>query len=186
MSLVTSVSLGFSLSMDAFAASVAQGAQARRERWRRALRMAAYCGVLEGTTPLIGWALGLWLGAVIAQVDHWIAFVLLLAIGAKMIRDGRRPGPAVIRQSQSRGRTMLIALSTSVDAAAVGLTLVVLGVPIYQAAIVIGLVTFGMTMVGFMLGGLAAPSLSRHAETLGGLLLIGIGCHTLLEHTVFA
>ena len=187
MSFTTSLSLGLSLSMDAFAASVAQGARSRNDRLRQAVRTAFYFGLFEAVFPIIGWGLGLMLGKVMAQVDHWVAFLLLVGIGLKMIHDGLRPRLEPVRaRPHSTGRIALLALGTSVDAAAVGVTLVVLGIPIVQAALVIGVTTFMMTCAGFLLGGLAGPRLPRFAEALGGLLLIAIGAKILLEHTVLS
>jgi len=173
--------------MDAFAASVAQGAKTRGTRAREAMRTACYFGGFEAVTPVIGWTLGTVLGSAMAQVDHWVAFGLLMAIGLKMLRDAwhtprqprrhRGPGPA---------RMALLALSTSIDAAAVGVTLVVLQIPIVIAAVVIGGTTFVMTCAGFMLGGVAGNHMPRYAEALGGFLLMSIGTQTLLQHTILS
>src|SRR5699024_7418169 len=126
MTLATSFSLGVSLSMDAFAASIAQGAQSKGARLRQALRTALYFGTFEALTPVIGWTLGLLIGSAMARIDHWVAFSLLLLIGLKMIRDavrGREKANAT--SGVVSGRLALVALSTSIDAAAVGVTLVV-------------------------------------------------------------
>ncbi|MES1926601.1 manganese efflux pump MntP family protein [Salinisphaera sp. T31B1] len=184
MSIVTSFSLGFSLSMDAFAASIAQGAQRRQTRWREALRVAFYFGALEAVLPLVGWTLGLMLGSVIAAVDHWIAFAVLLGIGTKMIFDvGGTQARPDSRGRTGRARLLLLALGTSIDAAAVGVPLLVMGVPIVTAVLIIGATTFAMTCLGFMLGGMAGKQVPRYAEGLGGCMLIGIGTFILLEHT---
>jgi putative Mn2+ efflux pump MntP len=183
MSLLTSFSLGLSLSMDAFAASVTQGALQRRTPVAEAVRVAFYFGALEALLPLIGWTLGLVLGSVIAAVDHWIAFVLLLGIGTKMIYEAVRPDTkSAPDEPASGGRMLLLALGTSIDAAAVGMPLLVLGVPIVPAVIIIGATTFAMTCLGFMLGGLAGKRVPRYAEGVGGFVLIGIGTAILFEH----
>lgn len=185
MSLATSLSIGLSLSMDAFAASVTQGARTRRDRLRQAVRTAFCFGLFEAGFPVLGWGLGLMLGSFMAHIDHWIAFVLLLGIGLKMIHDGLHPRTApAVAPPDNAGRTALIALGTSVDAAAVGVTLVVLEIPVLLAAAVIGVTTFLMTCAGFLLGGLAGPRLPRYAEALGGLMLIAIGTKILLAHTL--
>lgn len=172
--------------MDAFAASVAQGAKTRSTRTREALHTACYFGFFEALTPVIGSTLGTLLGSAMAHIDHWIAFGLLVAIGLKMIRDALRASERAQRQSSPGfARMALLALSTSVDAAAVGVTLVVLQIPIVMAALVIGGTTFVMTCAGFVLGGVAGRRMPRYAEGLGGLLLIGIGTQTLLQHMVF-
>lgn len=172
--------------MDAFAASIAQGAQAPRTRLRDAIRIALFFGVFEAVFPVLGWALGLVLGSLMAQLDHWVAFVLLLCVGMKMIRDGvtLTPENQASKSATSMGRLTVMALATSIDAAAVGITLVVLGIPILQAAIIIGAVTFVLTCSGFMLGGMVTSTVPRYAEALGGILLIAIGCKILIEHTL--
>lgn len=186
MSVVTSLSLGVSLSMDAFAASIAQGSQTRRVRLGDALRIALVFGAFEAVFPILGWALGLMLGSIMAHVDHWVAFILLLGVGVKMIRDSVAQNATATRSQStpSATRTATMALATSIDAAAVGVTLVVLQIPILQAAAIIGAVTFVFTCAGFTLGGLITSRLPKYAEALGGLLLIGIGCKILVEHTL--
>lgn len=184
MSIPTSFTLGLSLSMDAFAASLVQGGQNRQARWRQALRTACYFGAFEALMPVVGWALGLVLGSLMASIDHWVAFGLLLAIGVKMIREScQRETPA-----HSGGthpvRLALVAMGTSIDAAAVGVTLVVLHIPVVMAALIIGGTTFVMTCAGFVLGGVVGQRLPRIAEAGGGLLLIGIGTLILIEHTM--
>ncbi|GAB3678327.1 manganese efflux pump MntP [Salinisphaera aquimarina] len=187
VSLVTSFSLGVSLSMDAFAASVAQGARVDGARSRNALRTASYLGAFEMLLPVVGWVLGTLLGSFMAQVDHWIAFVLLAGIGGKMIHDAvRHERRGSSDPAPSPGRLLLLAIGTSLDAAAVGVTLVVLQVPILLAALIIGMTTFAMSYAGFMLGGVAGDRMPRYAEIGGGLMLIGIGTRTLLEHTLLA
>ncbi|HLQ86222.1 MAG TPA: manganese efflux pump MntP family protein [Salinisphaeraceae bacterium] len=174
-----------SLSMDAFAASIAQGAQTRGTRLRQALRTALYFGTFEAVTPIIGWTLGVLIGSAMAQIDHWVAFSLLLAIGLKMIRDAVcGHGTTGTTGNIKSTRLALLALSTSIDAAAVGVTLVVLKIPIIMAALIIGAITFIFSCAGFMLGGFAGQRLPRLAEAAGGLLLIGIGVKILLFHLV--
>lgn len=185
MTLATSFSLGVSLSMDAFAASIAQGAQSKGARFRQALRTALYFGTFEALTPVIGWTLGLLIGSAMAQIDHWVAFGLLLAIGLKMIRNAVRGRETEgVTASAHSARLAMLALGTSIDAAAVGVTLVVLEIPIIMAALIIGATTFAFTCAGFMLGGLAGKRLPRFAEGAGGLLLIGIGVKILFSHIV--
>lgn len=134
--------------------------------------------------PVIGWALGIFLGSLMATIDHWIAFGLLLAIGLKMIHEAWQGREKERPDASNPVRLMLVALGTSIDAAAVGVTLVVLKIPIVTAALTIGAVTFIVTCAGFMLGGAAGRRLPRFAEAAGGLLLIGIGSTILVEHTL--
>lgn len=170
--------------MDAFAASVAQGAQTKGTRLRQALCTALYFGTFEALTPVLGWTLGLLIGSAMAQIDHWVAFGLLLVIGLKMIRDAVRGREKASTKGIRSTQLALVALGTSIDAAAVGVSLVVLEIPIVTAALIIGATTFTFTCAGFMLGGLAGKRLPRFAEGAGGLLLIGIGVKILFSHIV--
>src|SRR5699024_4677509 len=109
--------MGLSLSMDAFAASVAQGAQTRAGRVRDALRTASFFGTAEAILPVVGWALGTLLGSMMARIDHWVAFALLLVIGLKMIRDAwRAPQARTPPKRPGILKMMLLAFSTSIDA----------------------------------------------------------------------
>jgi manganese efflux pump family protein len=178
------LALAFGLAMDAFAVSVAQGA-ARRTGIRGALAIGAAFGVAQGLMPLIGWALGTAFAGWIGRIDHWIAFVLLGVLGGKMLREGlaghgATPAPALI------GWTLLgAAIATSIDAAAAGITLPMLGSPIATACLVIGTVTAALCVAGVLIGQASGGRLGKAAEILGGLVLIGIGVKVLVEHLFF-
>ena len=188
MSIATSFALAFSLSADAFAASLGKGAALHKPRISEAARIAAYFGAFELIAPLIGLALGYTVGGYIEAVDHWIAFTLLLIVGGRMCwlafkgeHDEDAPKP------MRHGRLVLIAtaMATSIDATAVGVTLAYMDLHIPFTIILIGLVTFGMTFGGVMIARVAGRYLGRWAECVGGLCLIAIGVKLLFEHGVF-
>jgi putative Mn2+ efflux pump MntP len=176
--------LAFGLAMDAFAVSVAQGAS-RRPGAGGAAAIGAAFGVAQALMPLIGWGLGVAFAGVIRSFDHWIAFVLLGLLGAKMVREGltrgaETPAPALI------GWALLgAAVATSVDAAAAGITLPMLGTPIVTACLVIGAVTAALCFAGVLIGAASGARLGKAAEVVGGVVLIAIGGKILVEHLFF-
>lgn len=181
--------LSFSMSADAFAASVGRGA-ASRPSLTAALRGGLVFGVVEAITPLIGWTFGLIAAGWVEAVDHWIAFGLLTLVGGHMILQSfgtdEDPAtdatPAIVR----RGGTLALvatAIGTSIDAAAIGVGLAFIGVNIWLIAASIGLTTFAMTTIGLYLGGSVGTRLGKRVELLGGILLIGIGLFILADHT---
>lgn len=178
------LALSLGLAMDAFAVSVAQGAA--RPGTKSGWKIAVAFGAAQGLMPLIGWALGAAFEGVIRDVDHWVAFVLLGLLGGKMLREGlagekATPAPALL------GWALLgAAVATSVDAAAAGITLPMIGAPIAIACIVIGLVTAALCMAGVRIGAVYGARLGKIAEIAGGGLLILIGSKILIQHLFFA
>jgi manganese efflux pump family protein len=176
--------LSIAMSTDAFAAAVGKGTALERPQWREALRSGAIFGTIEAITPLIGWLLGAAASDYVKNWDHWIAFVLLAFLGAKMIYEGMKPDherpPRVSRHSFLH--LALTGFATSIDAMAVGVGLAFLDVKIGPVAVAIGLATFIAVTVGVMLGRILGSAMGKRAEILGGVLLIGIGSSILYEH----
>lgn len=146
--------LSLSMSTDAFAAAVGRGAS-HRPSLAGAIRAGAVFGVIEAVTPVIGWALGLVAAGLVERIDHWIAFVLLVAVGVKMIWEATRDTAAGREESARRsGPWALVAtaVGTSIDAAAVGVGLAFLGANIWIIALSIGLTTFVLTTTGMLIG----------------------------------
>lgn len=186
---MTLLLLALALSMDAFAAALSQGAKAQpAPTVSGALRVGLAFGVAQALMPLSGWALGLAFASVMREVDHWVAFVLLAVIGARMVREGLaapgggQDGPTSVA---SGAALFVLAMATSIDAAAAGVTLELLDQPVWVACGVIGAVTLAMASAGVMIGKVAGVLAGRRAEVLGGLLLIGIGIKILIEHLFF-
>ncbi|HEX8666771.1 MAG TPA: manganese efflux pump MntP family protein [Allosphingosinicella sp.] len=174
--------LSLGLAMDAFAVSLVRGSTGEK-RLVRAAELGLAFGLAQGLMPLLGWALGLAFGNRFESFDHWIAFVLLGVLGGRMLVEAASSdgGPA------PGGHTRLLGLATaafatSVDAAAAGLTLPLLGVMIPAACLTIGATTALLCTIGYALGSRVAGRLGKRAELLGGLVLIGLGIKILVEH----
>ena len=187
MSILAIAFLAFSMSADAFAAALGKGARLDRPGWGEALRTGAIFGGIEAITPVIGWAMGRAASRYIAAFDHWIAFILLLVIGGKMIWDAiRRHDEEDKPGSHSFTVLAVTAIGTSIDALAVGVTLALIDANIIVNALAIGAATFTMTTLGVMAGRMLGEKFGRYAEAAGGLVLIAIGCKILIEHTLVA
>lgn len=188
MTLLSTTLLAFSMSTDAFAAAIGKGAAVDHPRFREALRTGLIFGVVEGLTPLIGWALGLGASQYIASWDHWVVFILLLALGVRMIRAGlETPEPDEDAPAAKTGRQAwwliaATAMITSIDALTVGIGLAFMEVNILLTALAIGAATTLMATLGVMLGRRLGVLIGQHAEVLGGVILIGIGTVILTEH----
>lgn len=186
MSLYATLILAFAMSMDAFAAAVGKGAALHRPTLKEAIRTGLIFGVIEALTPLIGWAIGLAASQFIMAWDHWVAFTLLLVLGARMVMEGlRRPQQEEEKPSPRRHGFLLLAttaVATSLDAMAVGVGLAFLQVNILLTALTIGAATTIMAASGILLGRFIGPVMGKWAEVVGGIVLIGIGCSILVEH----
>ncbi len=187
MSPVSVLLIGIAMSTDAFAAAIGKGAAMRKPRLPDALRAGLIFGVIEALTPVIGWLLGRAAAQYVEAWDHWIAFVLLVALGTHMIIAGLRPEQDEAPAEENGTRTgfwMLAAtgLATSIDAMAVGVGLAFLDVNIVMVAAVIGLCTLMMVTLGIMLGRVLGSLAGKRAEIAGGLILIVIGAGILYEH----
>lgn len=188
MSFITIILIALSMSVDAFAASLAKGATLRNPTWGEALRTGAIFGLIETATPLIGWGAGLAASSTVEAIDHWIAFGLLGIVGGKMIFESLRGDHATRERPQRHSALVLIvtAIGTSLDALVIGVSFAFLDVNIVIAAGAIGLSTFVMTTVGVMIGRAVGTRLGGQAEFVGGICLIAIGCFILAEHTILA
>lgn len=179
--------IAFSMSADACAAAIARGAVGR-PTVAQAVRAGLVFGAVETVTPLIGWALGLAAASFVTAIDHWIAFVLLGVVGGKMIYEAARRDPdAVETLPAGRGLLSLMAtaVGTSIDAAAVGVTLAFLDANIVVIALAIGLATFTMATLGMLIGRAVGVRFGSTVELIGGFGLIAIGTSILAEHTGF-
>jgi putative Mn2+ efflux pump MntP len=171
--------LALALSMDAFAAALSQGA-AGADRGA-ALRIGAAFGFAQGAMPLLGWGLGLAFAQVLRAVDHWIALVLLSALGVKMLREAFSEAEGTPKQLAGWA-LFTCAVATSIDAAAAGLTLPTIGIPILLSVATIGATTALLSYGGVLAGRAAGQWLGRYAGAAGGLILIGIGVNIFNDH----
>ena len=183
MSLFELILLAIGLSMDAFAVAVCKGLALRRARWRDAVLVGVWFGGFQAVMPLLGYFLGSRFAEAIAAFDHWIAFGLLLLIGLSMIREGLGKAEAEKSGASLAVKTMfLLAVATSIDALAVGVTFAFLSVRILPAVCLIGLITFGLSALGVKLGTVFGMKYKSGAEIVGGVILILLGVKILLEH----
>lgn len=184
---ISLVLLAFGLAADAFAVSLSQGAVAGARPWRTAIIVGLAFGVAQAVAPLIGWSLGVAFAGIIEAWDHWVAFVLLAMIGAKMVWEGLKPGDGAEAADKpaSGWPLFMLAVATAIDAAAAGITLPTLGAPVIVSVAMIGLVTFGMCFAGVWIGRAGSKAIGSNAEIIGGLLLIVIGAKVLIDHKAF-
>lgn len=173
------------MSTDAFAAAVGKGSALQQPRWSEAARTGAIFGVIEGLTPVVGWALGNIAADYVERWDHWIAFALLCGLGLRMLWAAwNADDEAQADKPERHGFWLLVVtgFATSIDAMAVGVGLAFLNVSIAPIAVAIGLTTFVMVTLGVMVGRVLGGIAGRWAEALGGVLLIGIGVAIVYEH----
>ncbi len=169
------------LSMDAFAVSVCKGLSVQKVKPKHYLIVAAYFGGFQALMPLLGYLLGVRFEAMVANVDHWIAFVLLGLIGANMVRESRA-GEEKLDDSFTVSTMLLLAVATSIDALAIGVTFAFLGVNIVEAIILIGITTGIISGVGLKIGNVFGSRYKSKAEMAGGIVLILMGIKILVQH----
>ena len=181
MSLLELFAIAVGLSMDAFAVSVCKGLSLRRYGPGRSLTAGIYFGGFQALMPLIGWALGVRFQQAIANVDHWIAFGLLTLIGINMLREARQEGDS-LDEAMGPAAMLPLAVATSIDALAVGVTFAFLQVSILPAVSFIGVTTFVLSALGVWIGSAFGARWRERAEQAGGIILILMGVKILAEH----
>lgn len=185
LSLPFILGLAVALAMDCFAITLGLACGSRGLTLKQAVRMAAYFGGFQFVMPVVGWFAGDRMLGLIQRFDHWVAFGLLAVIGGRMIYESVEMSEEekACRPDQTQGKRLLVlALATSIDALAVGLSLGVVRTGILYPAAVIGVMSFGLTVAGAKLGPVVGRVVGKRAELAGGLILIGIGAKILIEH----
>ena len=182
--------VGIGLSMDAFAVSVCKGLSGARIKRSHIFITALSFGLFQSFMPLLGWLLGESVQWLIEPVDHWIAFILLAAIGSKMIWDAFHEDGDGECAPEEDGRKFwielfMLSVATSIDAFVVGISFAMAQIPIVEAMIVIGLTTFVLSLIGFLFGRRFGSRFERPATIAGGVILILLGIKVLLEHLGF-
>lgn len=172
------VFLAFGLAMDATAVAAARGLA---RRGREIVILPLLFGLFQGGMAALGWGLGAWGGKYVEAYDHWIAFVLLVAIGGKMLWEAWR-GEEAKEGEAGLGIYLILALATSIDAAAAGITLPLMSVSPLIAIVLIGTITAACSALGYVAGRALGAHLGNKLEILGGLVLIGLGVRVLVEH----
>ena len=176
--------IGVGLSMDAFAVSICQGLCMPRLNWRHAGVIALFFGGFQALMPVLGWVLGSQFAGYIQSFDHGIAFVLLGLIGFNMIREALSPDEEeeACAVGLDLKQLLVLAVATSIDALAVGVTFAFLDVKILPAISIIGCTTFLLSLVGVAVGNFFGARYKQRAELTGGVILILLGLKILLEH----
>ena len=167
--------------MDAFAVSICKGLSMKKININKIVIIALYFGIFQAIMPLIGYFLGKGFENFVTQIDHWIAFVLLLFIGANMIKDSFNDNED--ENDDTGFKTMIIlAIATSIDALAIGITFAFLGTNIVLATSIIGVVTFALSAIGVIIGNRFGNRYEKVAKIIGGTILIIMGAKILCEH----
>ncbi|MCD6233525.1 MAG: hypothetical protein DRP86_01270 [Candidatus Neomarinimicrobiota bacterium] len=185
MSLFSLFVIAVGLAMDALAVSVSGGLNLEKHHLGKSLKMATFFGFFQAGMPVIGYFAAFGFKSYIEHVDHWIAFGLLVFIGLKMIREAFHEIPEGEKTDHFETRTLLIlAVATSIDALAVGISFALLDIHLLTAVLMIGITTFILSFLGVFIGYRVGCHFSRWADVVGGVILIGIGLHILIEHMV--
>ena len=182
MSLLSLFVIAIGLSMDAFAVSICKGLAMGKMKWKNALIAGAYFGGFQALMPLIGYILGSQFESYIKSIDHWIAFVLLGLIGAHMIKESFQKEDCEANDSFDVGTMLVLAVATSIDALAVGVSFACLRVQIIPAVCSIGAITFVCSVVGVKIGSRFGSRYRSKAELAGGIILVVMAFKILFEH----
>lgn len=175
--------IGIGLAMDAFAVSICKGLSIKKISPKKAIIIGLYFGLFQGIMPVIGFLLGTGFESFVRVVDHWIAFILLSFIGGNMIKDAFN-NDECINDSVKVKEMSLLAIATSIDALAVGITFAFLRVNICVAAVVIAIITFILCIIGVFIGNQFGDKFEKRAKIFGGVILIIIGIKILTEHLI--
>ena len=183
--------IAIGLSMDAFAVSIGKGLSVTKIKLSHALKVGLWFGGFQALMPLIGYLLGSTFADIVSAYDHWVAFVLLALIGGNMIKEAFEKDDECDCNKKEKNCfgfvTMLtLAVATSIDALAIGVTFAFFKVAIIPAIITIGITTFLFSVAGLKIGHIFGCKYKSHAELFGGVILILIGLKILLEHTIFS
>ena len=205
MNIITIILTGFALAMDAFAVSVTKGMTLKNLTKKMAIKIALFFGVFQAAMPLIGWLLGISFQGYIQAIDHWIALILLSILGGKMIyefyenrKESANEGNEIVseisttldaeennKSELSNKELTTLAIATSIDALAIGVSFAFLNVNILSSSLIIGIITFVVCFIGVIAGKKIGGIFKDYAELVGGIILIIIGINIFNEHTGF-
>ena len=185
MELITLIVIAIGLAMDAFAVSIGKGLSVQRIEPRHTMSVGLWFGGFQALMPLVGYFLGVSFASLVQNIDHWIAFILLGIIGVNMIREATAKEECECEKATSdfsSRKMLLLAIATSIDALAVGVSFAFLGVNIWQAVVMIGVITMILSMIGLRIGNIFGCRYKSKAELFGGCVLLLMGCKILIEH----
>lgn len=182
MGIIELILLSIGLGMDAFAVSVCKGISMKKMNWKKACIIGLYFGGFQAIMPVIGYFFGSSFESIITNIDHWIAFILLAIIGAKMIQEAFQKEEEEYNEDISVKTMLVLSIATSIDALAVGITFAFFKVNLLLAITLIGTITFILSVIGTKIGNKFGDKYKSKAELAGGIILIIIGLKILLEH----
>lgn len=178
MGIIELIIISISLAMDAFSASICKGLNETRINLKNSLIVAFYFGLFQTIMPAIGYYLGSFFSDKISAIDHYLAFILLSFIGITMIKENNENN----NQNINFKEMLILAIATSIDALIVGVTFSFLKVKLFLSIIIIGIITFILTFIGYNIGLYFGIKYRRKAQIIGGIILIIMGLKILLEH----
>ncbi len=182
MGILEIILIAIGLAMDAFAVSICKGLSMKKMDWKKALIIAGYFGVFQGLMPVVGYFLGTNFESLVTKIDHWIAFGLLAFIGINMLKEAFSKETESYNDDVDFKTMIILAIATSIDALAIGITFAFLRTNILLAALIIASITFVISIAGVKIGNKFGCKYEKKAEIIGGLILICIGVKILLEH----
>ena len=174
--------IGIGLAMDAFAVSICKGLSMKKMNWKNAVIIALYFGVFQALMPLIGYFLGMTFESIVTTFDHWVAFALLTLIGGGMIKESFDDEDEKKNDRVDFKTMVVLAIATSIDALAVGITFAFFDVNIVLAVSIIGIITFIISVLGVKIGNRFGDKYQNKAQLMGGIILVLLGFKILLEH----
>lgn len=174
------ISIG--LAMDAFAVSICKGISMSKMNWKKAIIIGLYFGGFQALMPLIGYLLGISFESIVTSIDHWIAAIFLSVLGLKMMKEAFETNAKDENDDVSFKTMIVLAIATSIDALAIGITFAFLNVNIVLSVFLIGIITFVLSIIGTKIGNRFGDKYGNKAELVGGTILILIGIKILLEH----
>ena len=189
MNFLTVIGIAFGLSLDAFTVALTNSMVIKDLHFKHGFRMAVFFGFFQFGMPIIGWAAGMTFSGYIESIDHWIAFALLAFVGGRMIRNGLQKKRIEAYHSDDEKKDcrnlltlFLLSIATSIDALAIGLSFAMINVEIVLPSIMIGIITFMVSMIGYGIGKKIGKIVKIELDILGGIVLLGIGIKILVEH----
>lgn len=183
MTIISIILIALGLAMDAFAVSITSGIVIKNLKVKNALKIATFFGVFQALMPLLGWIAGVNFKDYITAVDHWIAFILLGVIGGKMIIEALKDNCEVATFDPLNNKVLLmLAIATSIDALAVGVSFAFLEVPLIISVCIIGILTFIICFIGVLIGKKCGCLFKKRAELAGGVILVFMGAKIIFEH----
>lgn len=174
--------IAMGLAMDAFAVSICKGLSMKKMSWKKAIIVGLYFGIFQALMPVLGYFLGTTFEGLVTKIDHWIAFALLVFIGINILKESFENSDEKHDDSVDFKTMVVLAIATSIDALAIGITFAFLKVNMLLATLMIGIATFVICVIGVKIGNKFGDKYERKAEVVGGLILILMGIKILLEH----